>query len=81
MIDHPVSANQLAKLLRNRPATVLGWIKTGELEAIDVSATPGGKPRWRITPDAWDRFAASRAATPAPKRRKRRRRSTVKEYV
>jgi len=31
------------------PETVISWIRSGELKAIDVSARPGiGRPRYRI---------------------------------
>src|SRR5687768_11565615 len=37
--------------------TVLGWIRSGELKAINVGVTPGKKkPRWRITQEALDAF-------------------------
>jgi len=52
--------------------TVLGWIRRGELRAIDVSRTPGGKPRWRITPEALEAFELSRTAEPTPPRRRRK---------
>jgi hypothetical protein len=31
--------------------TVLGWIRSGELKALNVGRTPGAKkPRWRLNP-------------------------------
>lgn len=47
--------------------TVLAWIHSGELKAVNVGVAPGKKkPRWRITQPALDSFMALRAATPAP---------------
>ena len=54
--------------------TVLGWIRNGELKAIDVSRSKGGRPKWRITQAALDQFESARGsapAAPAPKRKRR----------
>jgi transposase len=52
--------------------TVLGWIRRGELRAIDVSRKPGGRPKWRVTQEALDAFEALRTPTPPSPRGKRR---------
>ncbi len=44
--------------------TVLAWIHSGELTAINVSRNPGGKPSWRISTEALAAFEASRMMTP-----------------
>ena len=54
--------------------TVLGWIRRGELRAIDVSRKPGGRPKWRVTQEALDAFEQLRTPTPTPPRAKRRKR-------
>jgi hypothetical protein len=69
----------LAESLAIDQAKVLHWIHTGQLEAIDVSETPGGRPRWRIPAEAWERFCRARSnqantATQQPAKRRRRRR-------
>ena len=58
------------------------WIKTGELEAVNVATKAGGLPRWRISPAAIEAFEAARAAVPqAPvTRRPRRKAGHVVEY-
>jgi transposase len=53
--------------------TVLGWIRRGELRAIDVSRKQGGRPKWRVTPQALDVFELARTATPPPPRTRRKR--------
>lgn len=61
--------------------TVLGWIKRGELKAIDVSRRLGGKPRWRITAEALAAFEQLRTPSPPPQPVKRnRRRADVVEF-
>lgn len=54
--------------------SVLQWIRTSELRAINVGHRPGAKkPRWRITEDALAAFEALRTPTPAPSTKRRRR--------
>jgi excisionase family DNA binding protein len=57
--------------------TVLKWIHTGELKAVNFGRTLAGKkPRWRITEQALAEFEAKRTPTPAVPRTKRRQRAT-----
>jgi transposase len=61
--------------------TVLGWIKRGDISAIDVSRRLGGKPRWRITAEALAAFEQLRTPSPPPPPVKRnRRRADVVEF-
>jgi excisionase family DNA binding protein len=56
--------------------TVLSWIRTGELRAINVGRRPGAKkPRWRITQAALEAFELARTPTPPAPRARRRKRS------
>jgi hypothetical protein len=57
--------------------TVLSWIHSGELKALQLGRKLGSrKPRWRVTPEALAAFEALRAFTPraepikAPRRKK-----------
>ena len=43
-----VTPPRLAKRLAVSPEKVLGWIRRGELRAVDVADKQGGRPRWRI---------------------------------
>jgi excisionase family DNA binding protein len=53
--------------------TVLGWIRSGELRAVNVGRRPGTKkPRWRITAEALQAFELARTPTPSPSRAQRR---------
>jgi excisionase family DNA binding protein len=55
--------------------TVLGWIASGELRAINVGRRLATKkPRWRITQEALEAFEALRTPTPPPPRTRRRKR-------
>jgi excisionase family DNA binding protein len=71
----------VARLLAVKPAKVLTWIHRGELHAVDVSERRGGRPRWRISQQAFDAFLASRAnQKPTAARRRRRRQVEVVEF-
>jgi len=53
--------------------TVLGWIRSGELRALNVGRRPGAKkPRWRITEQALLEFELARTPTPSLPRTRRR---------
>lgn len=63
---------------------VLTWIHLGYLRAVDVSQSPGGRPRWRISDDDWAEFLASRstqAAPPPPTEKPKRRRRTDSNVI
>lgn len=56
--------------------TVLGWIRAGELRAINVGRRAGAaKPRWRVTAAALAAFEQRRTSTLPPPRTRRRRTS------
>ncbi len=60
---------------------VLGWLRSGELRGIDVSARRGAKPRWKINPADLAAFEAARACSKAPEPTRRRRKlENVTEY-
>jgi excisionase family DNA binding protein len=63
--------------------TVLGWISSGELKAVNVGRAPGRKkPRWRIPESALAEFERLRTPSAIPPRTNRRRQSadTVNFY-
>jgi hypothetical protein len=53
---------------------VRAWIKRGELSAINTASALCGRPQLRVTPEALQDFEQRRAAAPAPKTQRRRRR-------
>lgn len=53
---------------------VLGWIRRGELHAVNLANRVGGRPRWKIAPEALADFERSRSATPSPVSGRRQRR-------
>ena len=67
---------EVAEVLAVNQAKVIGWIRSGELRAIDVSVKRGARPRWRIAPSDLAAFETSRAAVPTPKVVQRKRHRT-----
>jgi excisionase family DNA binding protein len=52
---------------------VLGWIRSGDLRAVNVGRQPGKKrPRWRVTEAALAEFELLRSYSPPPPRGRRR---------
>ena len=61
--------------------TVLGWIRSGELRAVNVGRRLGAKkPRWRITPEALAAFELLRTPTAPPPRTRRKKQAGVIEF-
>lgn len=62
---------EIATRLRVSPEKVLGWIRRGELRAINVS--DGNRPRYRINPDDLEAFLNRREVQPPPRIQRRSR--------
>ena len=64
--------------------TVLGWIRSGELKALNVGRRLGAKkPRWRITAESLRIFELLRTVCPSmpqTRRRKRAENSVIEFY-
>jgi hypothetical protein len=77
---------ELARRWRMKRDRVLALIRSGALRAFDASKNPGkagGRPRWRISPQAIAEFEAARAPVapdPEPARRPRRQDDYIKFY-
>lgn len=59
------SVPQIAEMLSVKTDKVHHWIATNELAAFNAATNRSGRPRWRISADAFADFQASRAAAPA----------------
>ena len=73
---------QLAADLQVAPEKVIGLIRSGEIEAVNIANKGSGRPRYRISPDARAAFLnRRRVVPPTPIVRSRRQKQTaVKEY-
>ena len=63
------TSREIAKLLRVSPDKVLGWIRRGQLKAVNIGN--GFRPQYRISPDALQAFLRAREVQPPPPRRPR----------
>lgn len=77
-----ISPPKIAKAWGLDPNKIIGWIKSGELRAINVATTAGGRPRFLVDEADLAEFEARRAVSPPPAATPRRRRSAgdVKEF-
>ncbi len=67
---------ELAKFLRVGEDTIRGWIRRGELAAINTAA-PLAKPRFVILPHHLAEFEGRRQVVPAARKSSRRRKRTA----
>jgi Helix-turn-helix domain len=69
-----LSPPDVAAQLGIDPEKVIGWIRRGELNAVNVAAGHlGGRPRFRINPDDLAEFLRRRSTLSAPKPARTRR--------
>lgn len=65
-----------------KPETVIGWIKNGELAALNLAARGSLRPRYRVSPEALALFEQKRAVVPrTPPVRKPRQNPSIKRFV
>ena len=69
-----ITPPQYARELGVKDTTVLSWIRSGQLVAINVAKHGTTRPRFRIHRSEAVAFEQARAAVPAPKVQRRRRR-------
>lgn len=61
--------------------TALGWIRSGELKAVNVNRRGEGRPKWRITAEALAAFEQLRTPSPpTPKTARKKKRSDMIEF-
>lgn len=55
---------EVAARLGCKAETVIGWIRNGELRALNVARRGTMKPRYRVSPEALELFELTRAVVP-----------------
>ena len=75
-----LTPNELARVLRVSPDRVRGWIRSGELAAINTAGTRCGRPRFVVLPHHLAEFEHGRLAADPPKPKARRRRTVAIDY-
>jgi hypothetical protein len=71
---------EVARRYRVGQDKVRGWIRRGELAAVNTADLRCGKPRWVITPDGLAAFEKLRAGGRPPKPSRRRRQSAEIDF-
>jgi len=68
-IEVAFSVREVAERLGVSAHAVLGWIRAGELRAVNVASSPRcRRPSWRISPAALADFEAARSCRPVTRR-------------
>ena len=82
MTEPALTVREVAERYGVGEQTVLGWVRSGQLRAINVGRSPAAKkPRWRITAEALETFQLVRThSPPQPARRRRKRQAEVAEF-
>lgn len=62
------------------PEKVIGWIRRGELHAMNAATRLDGRPRYLIDIRDLEAFELRRSATPVPKSKRRRQELGITEY-
>ncbi len=75
-----LTPRELAGILRVSPDKVLGWIRSGELRALNTSSVRCGRPRYVILPHHLDEFTQRRQAGPSPTRPSRKKRTHLIDF-
>ncbi len=75
--DAGLTVRDVALRYRVGEDKVRGWIRRGELRAVNTAENFCGKPRWVVPPEALIEFEKKRAGGPPPKPPRRRRRTEV----
>ena len=79
--EYDLTPPQIRKELSVSHDKVLGWIRSGELFAVNLASTPDSRPRWHIARADLEAFLARRSATPTPRSTRRRRADDTPHYV
>jgi hypothetical protein len=74
------TVRDVARRYRVSEDKVRGWIRRGELLAINTAGATCGKPRFVVLPEALQRFERGRAAAEPPKPLRRRRRPELIDF-
>ena len=72
-IPRGLTVRDVARRYRVGEDKVRGWIKRGELSALNTASVVCGRPRFVVTPEALSQFELRRTAAPMPKPAPKRR--------
>lgn len=67
----------ISRMLRVEATTVIGWIKSGKLQAFDSTLGIKKKPRYKVSPESLEAFLGLYTPVPAPKLTRERKRQAI----
>lgn len=68
-----MTPSEIARMLRVAPEKVVGWIRAGELRAVNIATRPTGRPRWVVSQDDLAAFERRRQTVATQNARRTRR--------
>jgi len=75
-----MTPRELSRYLHVGVSKILGWLRRGELGAVNVASVQCGRPQYIILPEHLAAWQRSRQAGPPPKAARRRKRSEMTDY-
>jgi transposase len=75
-----LTVRDVARRYRVGADKVRGWIRRGELRAVNTASVLCSRPRWVVSPESLAAFDQRRAGAQPPKPRRRRQRGGVIDY-
>jgi transposase len=75
-----LTVRDVARRYRVGVSRVLGWIRRGEIRALNRRDDRAGRPSYVITPEAIAAFERARSVSPPPKTVRRRKRTDVVDF-
>ena len=81
--EKSLTIQQIAEYLQTTEETILGFVRRGDLAAININLKPDAqRPRWRIEPGEFRRFLlrSRHQSVPATPARKRAKHTAKKDY-
>jgi hypothetical protein len=80
MSDAGFSVADLCRRWKIGENKIHGFLRRGELVAVNVASCLSGRPQWRITPESVELFERRRTSAPPPRPQRRRRKPDEIDY-
>jgi hypothetical protein len=79
-LPHGYTVAALCRRWRIGADKLRGFIKRGELVAVNLASHLSAKPQWRVMPEEVERFEQRRTSAPPPKPQRQRRRREMIDF-
>ena len=75
-----LTVRDLARRYRVGEDKIRGWIRCGEMRAVNTATALCGRPRWVVSPDALAEFERRRVSGPIPQPKRPRKKTGIVDY-